>query len=74
MQSGIFLQQYGTEMTDAGMPMSALVLRMLMPTYGNLLFFQRKLMNCFMSTWCGEPTMVTAVVSKAQYSLARKKY
>jgi hypothetical protein len=34
MQSGIFLLRYRTEMTDAGMPMPALVLRMPMPTYG----------------------------------------
>jgi hypothetical protein len=35
MQSGIFLLQYRTEMTDARMPMAALVLRMPMPTYGS---------------------------------------
>jgi hypothetical protein len=35
MQSGIFLLRYRTEMTDAGMPMPALVLRMPMPNYGN---------------------------------------
>jgi hypothetical protein len=34
MQSGIFLLRYRTEMRDAGMPMPALVLRMLMPSYG----------------------------------------
>jgi hypothetical protein len=33
MQSGIFLLRYRTEMTDAGMPMPALVLRMPMPNY-----------------------------------------
>jgi hypothetical protein len=33
MQSGIFLLWYVTEMTDAGMPMPALVLRMPMPSY-----------------------------------------
>jgi hypothetical protein len=33
MQSVIFLLRYRTEMTDAGMPMPALVLRMPMPTY-----------------------------------------
>jgi hypothetical protein len=34
MQSGIFLLRYRTEITDAGMPMPALVLRMPMPSYG----------------------------------------
>jgi hypothetical protein len=33
MQSGIFLLRYGTEMTDAGMLMLALVLWMPMPSY-----------------------------------------
>jgi hypothetical protein len=33
MQSGIFLLQFRTEMTDAGMPMPALVLRVPMPNY-----------------------------------------
>jgi hypothetical protein len=33
MQSGIFLLRYRTEMTDAGMQMPALVLRMPMPNY-----------------------------------------
>jgi hypothetical protein len=37
MQSDIFLLRYRTEMTDAGMPMPALVLRMQMPNYGVLL-------------------------------------
>jgi hypothetical protein len=35
MQSGIFLIRYRTEMTDAGMPMPALVSWMPMPTYDN---------------------------------------
>jgi hypothetical protein len=35
MQSGIFLLRYRTEMTDAGMPMPALVLRMPMPSYAS---------------------------------------
>jgi hypothetical protein len=35
MQSGIFLLRYRTEMTDAGMPMPALVLRMPMPSYAD---------------------------------------
>jgi hypothetical protein len=35
MQSGIFLLRYRTEMTDAGMPMPALVFRMPMPNYAN---------------------------------------
>jgi hypothetical protein len=34
MQSGIILLRYWTEMTDAGMPMPAIVLRMPMPSYG----------------------------------------
>jgi hypothetical protein len=34
MQSDIFLLRYWTEMSEARMPMPALVLRMLMPTYG----------------------------------------
>jgi hypothetical protein len=33
MQSGIFSMRYRTEMTGAGIPMLALVLWMLMPTY-----------------------------------------
>jgi hypothetical protein len=32
MQSGIFFLRYSTELTDAGMPMLGLVLRMPMPT------------------------------------------
>jgi hypothetical protein len=35
MQSGIFIIRYRTGMTDAGMPMPALVFRMPMPTYGS---------------------------------------
>jgi hypothetical protein len=34
-QSGIFFVRYPTEMTDAGMPMPALVFWMPMPTYGS---------------------------------------
>jgi hypothetical protein len=37
-QSGIFLFWYRTEMTDAGMPMPALVFWMPMPTYGYYTF------------------------------------
>jgi hypothetical protein len=33
-QSGTFFTRYQTGMTDAGMPMPALVFRMPMPTYG----------------------------------------
>jgi hypothetical protein len=33
IQSGIFLLRYQTEITDAGLPMLALVLRMQMTTY-----------------------------------------
>jgi hypothetical protein len=33
MQSGIFLARYRTEMTDAGIPMPALIFWMPMPTY-----------------------------------------
>jgi hypothetical protein len=35
-QSGIFIVRYRTGMTDAGMPMPALVFRMPMPTYGKV--------------------------------------
>jgi hypothetical protein len=34
-KSDIYLARYRTEMTDAGMPMPALVFWMPMPTYGN---------------------------------------
>jgi hypothetical protein len=34
MQSGIFLVRYRTKLTDAGMPMPALVFWMPMPSYG----------------------------------------
>jgi hypothetical protein len=40
-QSGIFLVRYRIEMTDAGMPMPALVFWMPMPTYG-----KHQLRNC----------------------------
>jgi hypothetical protein len=35
-QSGIFLVRYRTKIQDAGMPMSALVSSMPMPSYANL--------------------------------------
>jgi hypothetical protein len=35
-QSDIFLARYRTEMTDAGMPIPALVFWMPMPTYGEM--------------------------------------
>jgi hypothetical protein len=55
MQSGIFLMRYQTEMTDAGMPMLVLVLRMPMPSYAGILFThfkpmcpkQLNLYNCY---------------------------
>jgi hypothetical protein len=43
MQFSIFLLRYQTEMTDAEMPMPVLVLRMLMPTYGQITFIMPKI-------------------------------
>jgi hypothetical protein len=43
-QAGIFLVRYRTELVDAGMPMTALVILMPMPSYANLLdeLFKKK--------------------------------
>jgi hypothetical protein len=44
-KSGIFLSRYRTEITDAGMPMPALVFWMPMPTYGKYDQSPTKLVN-----------------------------
>jgi hypothetical protein len=40
VQSGVFLVRYRIEMTDAGIPMPAIVFWMPMPTYGTELSVQ----------------------------------
>jgi hypothetical protein len=41
MQSGIFLVRYRTKLTDAGMPMTALVFWMPMPSYAKWRHYRR---------------------------------